>query len=80
MLPEWLTLGTGAVGSLVAAKWIWRGAAIASFLKVIAAVLAVGAVLSAVGIVSVSIDGSLAVEAASSAWGVLSGVLRGILA
>lgn len=56
MTPEWVTLGGGAVGSLLAAKWLWRGAAIASLLKVVALVLGALAVGSIVGVVDVSVN------------------------
>lgn len=71
MLPEWITLGGGAVGSLFAAKWLWRGAAIASLFKVVAVVLGALAILSLTGVVMVDVNGSRVVEVARFVWDLL---------
>ena len=80
MIPEWVTLGGGAIGALVAAKWLWRGAAIASALKVLAGVLVALAVLSVAGIVSVSIDGGRLVGLVRLVWDLVSGPLGALMA
>jgi len=80
VIPEALTLGGGAIGAIVGARWLMRVAALASILKVVAGVVIALAVLSIVGVLDVSVNGALIARAARWAWDFVPLVLGGGIA